>query len=74
MDNQQQTVKTIRKDWPKVRHYVKKGNPNYQIDLPENNYDGPKWKELRPMLVQEKIRIREPFAGRRMACLLFATM
>jgi hypothetical protein len=39
-------VKTIRKEWPKVRQYVKSGNTCYQVDLRRKDYQGLKWKNF----------------------------
>lgn len=39
-------MKTIRKDWPKVRQYVKGGNIYFQVDLRRKHYRGQKWKNF----------------------------
>jgi hypothetical protein len=39
-------MKTIRKDWPRVRQYVKAGNTYYQVDLRRKHYQGPRWKNF----------------------------
>jgi hypothetical protein len=39
-------MKTIRKDWPRVRQYVKAGNTYFQVDLRRKHYQGPKWKNF----------------------------
>jgi len=39
-------MKTIRKDWPRVRSYVKGGNTYYQVDLRRKHYKGQKWRNF----------------------------
>ena len=39
-------MKTIRKDWPKVRQYVKGGHRYFQVDLRRKHYKGQKWKNF----------------------------
>lgn len=39
-------MKTIRKDWPKVRQYVKAGNTYFSVDLRRKHYQGQKWKNF----------------------------
>jgi integrase len=39
-------MKTIRKDYPRVRQYVKSGNTYFQVDLRRKHYQGPKWKNF----------------------------
>jgi hypothetical protein len=39
-------TKTIRKEWPKVRLYVKGGNKYYRVDLRRKHYLGPQAKDF----------------------------
>jgi integrase/recombinase XerD len=39
-------VKTIRKEWPRVRQYVKAGNTYFSVDLRRKHYQGKKWKNF----------------------------
>ena len=39
-------MKTIRKDWPRVRQYVKGGNFYYQVDLRRKHHRGQKWRNF----------------------------
>ena len=39
-------MKTIRKDWPRVRQYVKAGNTYFQVDLRRKHYQGQKFKNF----------------------------
>jgi integrase/recombinase XerD len=40
-------MKTIRKDWPRVRRHVKAGKyAYYVVDLRRKHYQGPKWKNF----------------------------
>lgn len=39
-------MKTIRKDWPRVRQYEKSGNIYYSVDLRKRHYQGQKWKNF----------------------------
>jgi integrase len=39
-------MKTIRKDYPRVRQYVKSGNIYFQVDLRRKHYQGPNWKNF----------------------------
>ena len=39
-------MKTIRKEWPRVRQYVKAGNSNFHLDLRRKHYQGQKWKNF----------------------------
>lgn len=39
-------MKTIRKDWPKVRQYVKSGNTYFSVDLRRKHYTGSKFKNF----------------------------
>lgn len=40
-------MKTIRKDWPRVRQYVKAGNTYFSVDLRRKHYRGQKWKNFK---------------------------
>src|ERR1051326_7585175 len=37
-------MKTVRKEWPRVRQYVKAGNTYFSVDLRRKHYQGQKWK------------------------------
>jgi len=39
-------MKTIRKEWPRVRQYVKAGNTYFSVDLRRKHYQGKKWKNF----------------------------
>ena len=39
-------MKTLRKDYPKVRQYVKHGNTYYQVDLRGKHHAGQKFKNF----------------------------
>ena len=39
-------MKTIRKDWPRVRQYVKSGNTYFSVDLRRKHYQGQKFKSF----------------------------
>jgi integrase len=39
-------MKTIRKEWPRVRQYVKAGNTYFSVDLRRKHYQGQKWKNF----------------------------
>ncbi|SRR6266567_3558806 len=39
-------MKTIRKEWPRVRQYVKSGNTYFAVDLRRKHYQGQKWKNF----------------------------
>jgi len=39
-------MKTIRKEWPRVRLYVKAGHNYFQVDLRRKHYQGQKWKNF----------------------------
>jgi len=39
-------MKTIRKDYPRVRQYVKRGNTYYQVDLRDKHHKGQKFKNF----------------------------
>ncbi len=39
-------MKTIRKDWPRVRQYVKAGSTYFHVDLRRKHYQGQKWKNF----------------------------
>jgi hypothetical protein len=39
-------MKTIRKEWPRVRQYVKAGNTYFHVDLRRKHYQGQKWKNF----------------------------
>jgi len=39
-------MKTIRKEWPRVRQYVKAGNTYFSVDLRRRHYQGQKWKNF----------------------------
>src|SRR5512139_3183835 len=40
-------MKTIRKDWPRVRQYTKAGNTYFSVDLRRKHYRGQKWKNFK---------------------------
>lgn len=39
-------MKTIRKDWPGVRQYVKAGNTYFSVDLRGKHHQGPPFKNF----------------------------
>ena len=39
-------MKTIRREYPRVRQYVKSGNTYFSVDLRRKHYQGPKWKNF----------------------------
>jgi len=39
-------MKTIRKEWPRVRQYTKAGNNYFSVDLRRRHYQGQKWKNF----------------------------
>jgi integrase len=43
---QRSNMKTMRKEYPRVRQYVKHGNTYYQVDLRRKHYQGPGFKNF----------------------------
>lgn len=39
-------MKTIRKEWPRVRQYTKAGSVYFSVDLRRKHYQGQKWKNF----------------------------
>jgi hypothetical protein len=39
-------MKTLRKEWPRVRQYTKAGNIYFSVDLRKKHYQGQKWKNF----------------------------